>query len=251
MGVLPKADGCPRRRVAAVTVAYSPPVRDLAVLVLPSRCRLGWRRRRCGARSRRTWSAGRGGRSGSRTGIRSAIRLTAWSGRALAYGLGPAGHRVPLPRGAGFQRRGSVVAGLPGGGRGRGPGARQRRRPGDHAAPSGPVLPGPKLAALAGWSAEAAGEVALAAVGLDPGAGPGRCAALAAAGAGREHRERARLPVPRPDGGAHQDRGVAGPRRAGPAGAGGYRFARGGEVCGAGPDRHDRGRRDPRLAPAR
>src|SRR5262249_59719958 len=30
----PKADRWPRRRVAAVTVAYSPPVRDLAVLVL-------------------------------------------------------------------------------------------------------------------------------------------------------------------------------------------------------------------------
>ena len=30
----PKADGCPRRLVASVLVAYSPPVRDLAVLVL-------------------------------------------------------------------------------------------------------------------------------------------------------------------------------------------------------------------------
>ena len=30
----PKADECPRRRVATVTVAHSPPVSDLAVLVL-------------------------------------------------------------------------------------------------------------------------------------------------------------------------------------------------------------------------
>ena len=55
------------------------------------------------------------------------------------------------------------------------------------------------------------------AVGLDPGPRPRRGAALAAAGPRGEHRKRARLAVPRPHGGAQQDR-VAGWTAARPTG---------------------------------
>jgi hypothetical protein len=71
----PKAD-CPRRRVGSVAVAYSLPVRDLAVLVLQEPVSAGVQPAplRCGARKVRTLSAARGGRSVFLIEIRSAIR---------------------------------------------------------------------------------------------------------------------------------------------------------------------------------
>jgi hypothetical protein len=131
------------------------------------------------------------------------------------------------------------------------PGAQQRRRPGDHATPSRPVLPRSRsrgagqLVGRSGWRGR------FAAVGLVPGAGPRRCPALAATGTGSEHRQRARLPVPRSHGGAYPDRGVAEPPRTRPAGTGGYRLAGGGKVSSARPDRHHSGRRHMCIAPAR
>ena len=51
--------------------------------------------------------------------------------------------------------------------------------------------------------------------------------------------------------GADPDCGLAGPARAGPAGAGGHRLAGGWQVGGAGPDRHHGRRRHPRVAASR
>ena len=196
----------------------------------------------------RTWSGGRGGRSGSPTGTRLVMLLTGYRGRRCRT-AGSGWTPVPVSASAGFQRRGPVVARLRGGRRGGGPGARQRRRPGGHAAPGGPVLPRIiKLAVLAGWSAEAAGEVALAQWGWTLARDPEGV---------RHWRPRARgVSIDSERGWRFRGRTAALHRiaawldraRAGPEGAGGHRLARGREVRGAGPDRHHRRRRHPRLA---
>jgi DNA-binding SARP family transcriptional activator/DNA-binding XRE family transcriptional regulator len=106
----PKADRWPRQRVAAFTVAYSPPVKDLAVLVLAEPVSGGVE-----PAPLRFPPAGGSGRAvvvgvwvprprpGRRCGRRCGRGRT-------GPGLGPAGHPVPRSCPAGVQRRGPVVA---------------------------------------------------------------------------------------------------------------------------------------------
>ena len=104
-------------------------------------------------------------------------------------------------------------------------------------------FPDLKLAALASWSAEAAGEVALTQWGWTLARDPEGV---------RHWRPRARgVSIDSERGWRFRGRTaaltrivvLAGPRRAGPAGAGGHRVPGGGQVRGAGPDRHHRRRR--------
>ena len=157
----PKADRWPRRRVAAVTLAYSPPVRDLAVLVLqdpvpegvqpaPLRCP-----KPADLAGQAWWAFGFPGRDpvgDSADGLVGAalalgwVRLDTESGYLARPGFSGGGLWSPSYK---------AVVGVVG----------QAHRNGDGRAitlhQADLCFPGHRLAALASWSAEAAGEVAL------------------------------------------------------------------------------------------
>jgi len=157
----PKADRWPRRRVDAVTLAYSPPVRDLAVLVLqdpvpegvqaaPLRCP-----KPADLAGQPWWAFGFPDRDpvgDSADGLVGAalalgwVRLDTESGYLARPGFSGGGLWSPAYK---------AVVGVVG----------QAHRNGDGRAitlhQADLCFPGHRLAALASWSAEAAGEVAL------------------------------------------------------------------------------------------
>ena len=137
----PKADRWPRRRVAAVTMAYSPPVKDLAVLVLAEPVPAGVEAaplrfpRPADLAGRAWWAFGFPGRDPVGDAVDGVV------GAALALGwvrLDTQSRYLARP---GFSGGGlwspdyQAVVGVVG------QAARQRRGPGDHAASGGPVLP--------------------------------------------------------------------------------------------------------------
>jgi WD40 repeat protein len=157
----PKADECPRRRVMAVTQVYSPPVRDLAVLILeepvppgvwvaPLRCP------RPADLVRRVWWAfgfpNRDPVGNSADGV---------VGTSLGYGWVRLDTNSPYPVEPGFSGAGlwsrdyAAVVGLVGQAHGNGDGRAITLHQADL------TFPDQKLAVLASWSADAAGEVAL------------------------------------------------------------------------------------------
>ena len=157
----PKADGWPRRRVADVTVAYSPPVRDLAVLTLaepvPAGVELAPLRspRAADLAGRAWWAFGFADRDpvgDSASGVVGAalalgwVRLDTPSRYLVRPGFGGGGLWSPD-----YQAVVGVVGKAHGNGDGRAVSLHQADL----------CLPGHQLAALAGWSAEAAGEAAL------------------------------------------------------------------------------------------
>jgi WD40 repeat protein len=155
----PKTDRWPRRRVAAVTVAYSPPVRDLAVLVLAEPVPAGVEAaalrfpRPADLAGRAWWAFGFPGRDPVGDAADGVV------GAALALGwvrLDSQSSHLARP---GFSGGGlwspdyQAVVGVVGKAHGEG------RAVTLHQADL--CFPHHQLAALAGWSAEAAGEVAL------------------------------------------------------------------------------------------
>ena len=160
----PMASECPRRQVAEVFVEHSPPVKDLAVLVLQEPVPSGVETAplRC-PKPADLVEPSVVRHSGSLTEDPLGDYVGGHGRGCSCVWVGPPGHQVPLSRAAGIQRRGPVVGGLQGGGRGCGTGAQQRRRPGHHAAPGGPGSSRTKgLRTLAErFSAKVAGEVAL------------------------------------------------------------------------------------------
>ena len=157
----PKADRWPRRRVATVTLAYSPPVRDLAVLVLQDPVPVGVQAAplRCpkpaDLAGQAWWAFGFPGRDPVGDSADGLV------GAALALGwvrLDTESHYLARP---GFSGGGlwspsyKAVVGVVG----------QAHRNGDGRAitlhQADLCFPEHRLAALASWSAEAAGEVAL------------------------------------------------------------------------------------------
>jgi len=157
----PKADRWPRRRVAAVTVAYSPPVNDLAVLVLAEPVPAGVEAaplrfpRPADLAGRAWWAFGFPDRDPVGGAIDGVV------GAALALGW----VRLDTPSGylarPGFSGGGlwspdyQAVVGVVGQAHGNGEGRAVTLHQADL------CFPDHQLAALAGWSAEAAGEVAL------------------------------------------------------------------------------------------
>src|SRR5262249_35256342 len=147
----PKADGWPRRRVAAVTVAYSPPVRDLAVLVLqgptpadvdaaPLRCP-----RSADLAGRAWWAFGFPGRDPVGDAAVGVV------GAALALGwvrLDTSSRDLLEPGFSGGGVWGPAFQGGVGGG-GRGGGGRGGR--GGPLGAGGPCVPRPRPGVLAGW----------------------------------------------------------------------------------------------------
>ena len=110
MGRFPKAERCPRRRVAAVTVVLPARVKDLAVLVLDEPVPAGVEP------APLRFPSGQDLVGRDVVGVRvpgpgpgRRFRRRPGRGRAVVR-LGPAGHQLPVPGPAGFQRRGPVVA---------------------------------------------------------------------------------------------------------------------------------------------
>ena len=157
----PKADRWPRRRVAAVTVAYSPPVNDLAVLVLAEPVPAGVEAaplrfpRPADLAGRSWWAFGFPGRDPVGDAIDGVV------GAALALGWVRLDTRSPHLARPGFSGGGlwspdyQAVVGVVGQAHGNGEGRAVTLHQADL------CFPDHQLAALAGWSAEAAGEVAL------------------------------------------------------------------------------------------
>jgi WD40 repeat protein/DNA-binding SARP family transcriptional activator/DNA-binding XRE family transcriptional regulator len=157
----PKADRWPRRRVAAVTVAYSPPAKDLAVLVLAEPVPAGveaapLRSPRPTDLAGGTWWAfgfpDRDPVGGAADGV---------VGAALALGWVRLDTQSPHLARPGFSGGGlwspdyQAVVGVVGQAHGNGEGRAVTLHQADL------CFPDQQLAVLAGWSAEAAGEVAL------------------------------------------------------------------------------------------
>jgi WD40 repeat protein/DNA-binding SARP family transcriptional activator len=157
----PKADRWPRRRVAAATLAYSPPVRDLAVLVLAEPVPAGVEAaplrfpRPADLAGRAWWAFGFPDRDpvgGAVDGVVGAalalgwVRLDTESPHLARPGFSGGGLWSPD-----YQAVVGVVAETHGNGEGRAITLHQADL----------CFPDHQLAALASWSAEAAGEVAL------------------------------------------------------------------------------------------
>ena len=157
----PKADRWPRRRVATVTVAYSPPVKDLAVLVLADPVPAGVEAaplrfpRPADLAGRSWWAFGFPDRDpvgGAADGV---------VGAALALGWVRLDTQSPHLARPGFSGGGlwspdyQAVVGVVGQTHGNGEGRAVTLHQADL------CFPGHQLVALAGWSAEAAGEAAL------------------------------------------------------------------------------------------
>jgi WD40 repeat protein len=157
----PKADRWPRQRVAAVTVAYSPPVNDLAVLVLAEPVPAGVEAaplrfpRPADLAGRSWWAFGFPGRDPVGDAIDGVV------GAALALGWVRLDTRSPHLARPGFSGGGlwspdyQAVVGVVGQAHGNGEGRAVTLHQADL------CFPDHQLAALAAWSAEAAGEVAL------------------------------------------------------------------------------------------
>ena len=157
----PKTDRWPRRRVAAVTVAYSPPVRDLAVLVLAEPVPAGVEAaplrfpRPADLAGRAWWGFGFPDRDPVGGAVDGVI------GAALALGWVRLDTQSPYLARPGFSGGGlwspeyQAVVGVVGKAHGNGEGRAVTLHQADL------CFPGHQLAVLAGWSAEAAGEVAL------------------------------------------------------------------------------------------
>ena len=246
----PKADRWPRRRVAAVTVAYSPPVRDLAVLVLAEPVPAGVEAaplrfpRPADLAGRAWWAFGFPGRDPVGDAADGVV------GAALALGWVRLDSQSPHLARPGFSGGGlwspdyQAVVGVVGQAHGNGEGRAVTLHQADL------CFPDHQLAALAGWSAEAAGEVALQQWGWTLARDPEGV---------RHWRPRARgVSIDSERGYRFRGRAAALHRivawldraRAGPAGAGDHRLPRRREVRGAGAGRHHRRCRHPRLAPA-
>ena len=157
----PKADRWPRRRVAAATLAYSPPVRDLAVLVLAEPAPAGVEAaplrfpRPADLAGRAWWAFG----FPDRDPVGGAV--DGFVGAALALGWVRLDTQSPHLTRPGFSGGGlwspdyQAVVGVVGQTHGNGEGRAVTLHQADL------CFPDHQLAALAGWSAEAAGEVAL------------------------------------------------------------------------------------------
>ena len=157
----PKAVRWPRRRVAAVAVAYSPPVRDLAVLVLQAPVPAGVEAaplrfpRPADLAGRAWWAFGFPDRDTVGDAVDGVV------GAALALGWVRLDTQSPYLTRPGFSGGGlwspdyQAVVAVVGKAHGNGEGRAVTLHQADL------CLPGHELAALAGWSAEAAGEVAL------------------------------------------------------------------------------------------
>ena len=157
----PKADRWPRRRVAAATVAYSPPVNDLAVLVLAEPVPAGVEAaplrfpRPADLAGRSWWAFGFPDRDPVGGAIDGVV------GAALALGWVRLDTQSPHLARPGFSGGGlwspdyQAVVGVVGQANGNGEGRAVTLHQADL------CFPDHQLAALAAWSAEAAGEVAL------------------------------------------------------------------------------------------
>jgi DNA-binding SARP family transcriptional activator len=157
----PKADRWPRRRVAAVTVAYSPPAQDLAVLVLAEPVPAGVEPaplrfpRPADLAGRAWWAFGFADRDPVGDAVDGVV------GAALALGWLRLDTQSPYLARPGFSGGGlwspdyQAVVGMVGRVHGNGEGRAVTLHQADLR------FPDHQLAALAGWSAEAAGEVAL------------------------------------------------------------------------------------------
>jgi WD40 repeat protein/DNA-binding SARP family transcriptional activator len=157
----PKADRWPRRRVAAVTVAYSPPAQDLAVLVLAEPVPAGVEAaplrfpRPADLAGRAWWAFGFADRDPVGDAVDGVV------GAALALGWlrldTPSPHlaRPAFSGGGLWSPDYQAVVGMVGRVHGNGEGRAVTLHQADL------CFPDHQLAALAGWSAEAAGEVAL------------------------------------------------------------------------------------------
>jgi WD40 repeat protein/DNA-binding SARP family transcriptional activator len=157
----PKADRWPRRRVAAATVAYSPPARDLAVLVLAEPVPAGVEPaplrfpRPADLAGRAWWAFGFPDHDPVGGAADGAV------GAALALGWVRLDTQSPHLARPGFSGGGlwspdyQAVVGVMGQAHGNGEGRAVTLHQADL------CFPGHQLAALAGWSAEAAGEAAL------------------------------------------------------------------------------------------
>ena len=247
----PKAEGCPRRRVAAAVLMSVPPVRDLAVLTLDEPVPAGVEaaRLRCpqpGDLVGRSWWAygfpGQDPVGNSADGI---------VGEALTYGWIRLDSRSRYFVEPGFSGAAlwspdyEAVVGIVG----------QAHSNGDARAitlhQADLDFPNLKLGSLTSWAAEAAGEMALSQWGWTLGRDPEGV---------RHWRPRARgvsvdsergSAVPRTHGSSHPYCLLAGPQDPRPACASSNRFSWGGKVGGARTDRHHRRYRLPYFATAK